>query len=147
MHMFQLFILCSSVLITGCSSTVNTQQNKMATKTVTQVNQSSVEHPSIETLSESFVDKNSSSPFSGTVVELTGKVVAFALTNDSLYTVTIRNGDSEVICVFDDSIAGNLGDGRDIHDGATVTVRGQCFASGLFSSTSFSLDGCRIVSK
>ncbi len=147
MHTYQLFILCSAAIITGCSTTGSTHQNRIATKIVSQVNQSSIEHPSIETLSESFLDKSSSSPFSGTIVELTGRVVAFALTDDSLYTVTIQDGDSEVVCVFDNSIAGNLGDDHDIRDGATVTVRGQCFASGLFSSTSFSLDGCRIVSK
>ena len=139
-------IILLALLITGCSSTGSTKQNQTATKIVEQVHPSHVEHPEIKTLSTSFNEISGSSPFSGTVVELSGEVISFALTEDNLYTVTIRDGDADVLCIFNDTIAGKLGDGRMIHNGATITIQGQCYASGLFSTNSFSLDGCRIVS-
>ena len=146
MQIQSITILLSAILITGCSSTGSTNQNQTATKIVNQVHPSLVEHPDMKTLASSFDEHSGSSSFSGAVVELSGEVISFALTEDDLYTVTIRDGDSEVVCVFNDSIAGKLGDGRVVHNGATITVQGQCNASGLFSANSFSLDGCRIVS-
>jgi len=146
MPMHHVAILISAMLIIGCSSTGSTNQNRTASKVVEQVDLSNIEQLDIHTLIASFEENSTSSPFSGSVIELTGEVVAFALTEDNLYTVTIRDNDSDVICVFNNSIADKLGDGRAVHDGATITIQGQCFASGLFSSNSFSLDGCRIVS-
>jgi len=146
MQIQSITILLSAILITGCSSTGSTNQNQTATKIVNQVHPSHVEHPDMKTLASSFDENSGSSSFSGAVVELRGEVISFALTEDDLYTVTIRDGDSEVVCVFNDSISGKLGDGRVVHNGATITVQGQCYASGLFSANSFSLDGCRIVS-
>ena len=139
-------IILSAMLVTGCSSTGSTNQNRTASKIVEQVHPSHVEHPDMKVLTASFQENSGTSPFSGTVVELRGEVISFALTKDNLYTVTIRDGDSEVLCVFNDTLSGKLGDGRTVHNGATITVQGQCYASGLFSSNAFSLDGCRIVS-
>lgn len=142
-YLTPLFI--TAVSVTGCSSTGSTTQNQNATKIVTNYAPSSVEHPDIQTLVKSFESGSSSSPFSGTVVQLSGEVVAFSLTENDLYTVTIRDGESDVLCIFNQSVADKLGEGRIVHDGATITIQGQCFASGLFASNSFSLDGCRIV--
>jgi hypothetical protein len=136
----------SAILITGCSSTGSTTQNQNATKIVNNYAPSSIEHPDIQTLVNSFEKDSGSSPFSGSVVQLHGEVIAFSLTEDDLYTITIRDGESDVLCIFDDSVSEQLGEGRTVHNGATVTIQGQCFASGLFSSNSFTLDGCRIVS-
>ncbi len=141
--LFSLFI--TTIFVTGCSSTGSTTQNQTATKIVNNYAVTSVEHPDIQTLVKSFESDSGSSPFSGSVVQLSGEVVAFSLTEDDLYTVTIRDGESDVLCVFNNSVANQLGEGRTVHDGATITIQGQCFASGLFSSNSFSLDGCRIV--
>ena len=146
MQLLTILIAISILFVTGCSTSGSSNQNLHATKVVEQVDQSVVERPDIQSLNSSFDEQNNASPFSGSVVELTGEVVAFALTEDDLYTVTIRDNNSNVVCVFNNSISGKLGDGREVHDGAIITVRGQCFSSGLFSSHSFSLDGCRIVS-
>jgi hypothetical protein len=146
MKIYPTTLILTAILITGCSSTGSTTQNKNATKIVNNYASSSIEHPDIQTLITSFEEKSSSSPFSGSVVQLSGEVIAFSLTEEDLYTVTIRDGESDVLCIFNNSVAGQLGDGRPIQDGATITVLGQCFASGLFSSNSFSLDGCKIVS-
>lgn len=140
-----LFIL-TALLVTGCSTTGNSNQNRAATKIVQNIAQTNVEHIEIDTLNTSFVDERSSSPYSGSVVELSGEVVAYTLTEEGLYTVTLKQGSSTAICVFNDSVANQIGNDRVIHDGATITVQGQCYASGLFSSNSFSLDGCKIVS-
>ena len=146
MRMYPIIFLFIAILITGCSTVGNKFQNQTAAKIVSQVNPSHIEHQSIQSLTTSFQNNSSSSPFSGAVVELTGEVTAFALNEGDLYTVTIRNDGSEVVCVFDNSISGKLGDGRAIRSGATVTIQGQCVASGLVSSTSFSLNVCRLVS-
>ena len=145
MRMYLIFILFTTILITGCSTVGSKYQNQTATKIVAQVNPSHIERQSIKTLTLSF-HNSSSSPFSGAIVEITGEVVAFALSENNLYTVTISDDGDEAVCVFDDSISGKLGDGREIYSDATITVRGQCAASGLFSSTAFSLNGCRLVS-
>ena len=139
-------LILSAIFITGCSSTGSTNQNQTATKIVSQVRPSHVERPKMHALTTSFEENSGSSPFSGAVVELSGEVISFASTEDNLYTVTLRDGDSEVLCVFNDSVSGLLGDDRAIYNGATITIQGQCFASGLFSGNAFSLDGCRIVS-
>jgi hypothetical protein len=135
------------LFITGCSSTGNVNQNKTASRIVNQVDQSYIERPDFKTLISSFEDNSSSSPYSGSVVELSGKVVAFSLTEDGLYIVTIRKNKDDVLCVFDESLANELGTGKSIHNGANITVHGQCYASGLFSSNVFTLDGCKLVSK
>jgi hypothetical protein len=69
------------------------------------------------------------------------------MSEDNLYTVTIDDDGTRAVCIFDDSISGNLGDGREIQQNAVLTIQGQCFSSGLFSSTPFTLNGCRIVKK
>ena len=147
MPLFRLSLLATAILITGCSSTGSTSQNKTATKIVAQVNPSKVKKLKVSELCQSFEEDNQNSPYSGSVVAVSGTVVAFALNDDHLYTVTLQDEDNEVICVFDRSLGSEIGDGRTVHDGAVITVRGQCFASGLFASTAFSLDGCQIVSK
>jgi len=146
MHIQLTTIILSALFITGCSSTGSTNQNQTAAKIVSQVSPSHIERPKLQALTSSFEENSGSSPYSGSVVELSGEVISFASTEDNLYTVTLRNGDSEVLCIFNDSISGQLGDGRVVFNGATITIQGQCFASGLFSANAFSLDGCRIVS-
>ena len=145
MNFQYLAIIASCFLITGCSSTGSVNQNQHAAKIVSQVNPSNVERPDLKTLTASFADTDSTSPYSGSVVELSGKVIAFALTEDDLYTVTMQDGETTVICVFDSTIADQLGGSRTISGGATITVQGQCFASGLFSSSAFTLNGCKLV--
>ncbi|MFT4592629.1 MAG: hypothetical protein ACI9JK_000325 [Phycisphaerales bacterium] len=138
-------LVVSLFLITGCNSTGSLSQNQRASKIVSQVHQSHIEKPNIQTIEASFSDNENTSKYSGTVVELSGEVLAFSLTEDNLYTVTIKQDDCHVVCVFDASIADNIGGGRSVSNGAIVIVRGQCFASSLFSSYSFMLDGCSLV--
>ncbi len=139
-------ITFAAILITGCSSTGDINQNKIATKTVSEVSSSFIEYPDIQDLVSSFEKKHVNSKYSKSIVEVSGEVIAFSLTEEGLYLVTIRDNKSDVICIFDDSLANKLGTNQDVYKGATITVRGQCHASGLFSSNSFSLDGCRLVS-
>lgn len=139
-------IAMSLILITGCSSAGSTSQTKRASKIVSQVQPSLIEKPSMEILAASFGDYDNTSKYSGAVIELSGEVIAYSLTEDGLYTVTINQDDTHIVCVFDDSIAENIGGGRSVCNGATVTVQGQCFASGLFSSNTLTLDGCKLVS-
>ena len=86
MHLHTILIAVLILFVTGCSSTGNSSRNLRATKVVEQVNQSTVERPDIQSLILSFGEHNSSSPFSGSVVELTGEVIAFALTEEDLYS-------------------------------------------------------------
>jgi hypothetical protein len=142
-----LFITILSIFftITGCSSTGSSQQTNTATNIVLQVDATQVEHVSITSLHDSFLNQNQTTELEGVIVEVTGRVVAFEMTNNQLYIVTIQEDEDDAICVFDASIADQIGHGRVIEHGATLTVRGQCYASGLFSSTPFTLDGCQIV--
>ena len=105
-----------------------------------------IERVSITDLHDSFLNQDQVKNPDGIVVEVSGNVIAFEMTNDQLYIVTIQENEDDAICVFDASIADQVGHGRLIEHGASLTVQGQCYASGLFSSTPFTLDGCRIVS-
>jgi hypothetical protein len=145
MRLHHYLLLAISVSITGCSSSGSISQTTKATNLVQQIDSSKVDAVKIITLHTSFLQTRDKSPHNETVVQVTGEVVAFSLTEDNLYTVTLQDGDSNAICVFDNSISGDIGDGRKIYKGATITVRGQCFTSGLFSSNPFSIDGCHIV--
>ncbi|MBT4530203.1 MAG: hypothetical protein HOC27_03275 [Phycisphaerae bacterium] len=146
MNLQHLALIASLCLVTGCSSTGNTSQNKRASKIVQQVNPSHVERPSVKELASSFSEIDTTSTYTGSVVELSGKVIAYSLTEDGLYTITIKQDDTHIVCVFDNSIADQIGGGRLASRGSTITVQGQCFASGLFSSNMFTLDGCKLVS-
>lgn len=141
---YNILLLCL-ILITGCSSSGSVAQTKAATNVVQQIDISKVKIVNIANLHTSFLNSRDASPHHETVIEIKGDVVAFSLTEDNLYTVTLREGDSDAICYFNNSISNEIGNGMKIHSGATLTVRGQCFTSGLFSSKPFTLDGCRIV--
>ena len=145
MQIHHYIVLAFLVFITGCSTSGSVAQTKTATNLVQQIDTSKVDAVKISTLHDSFLRSRDVSPHNETVVEVTGEVVAYALTENNLYTVTLRDSESDAICVFDESISANIGDGRKICRGAMITVRGQCFATGLFSSNPFSLDGCQIV--
>ena len=145
MRLLFLTILSTFFTINGCSSTGSSQQTNTATNIVLQVDATQVEYVSITDLHDSFVNQNQVKDHEGVVVEVSGRVVAFEMTNNQLYIVTIQEDEDDAICVFDASIVDQVGQGRVIEHGATLTVRGQCYASGLFSSTPFTLDGCQIV--
>lgn len=145
MRLIPIILITVSAIITGCSTTNSTSHNTSATKIVMQADTSKVEKIEIPALHKSFLNDHKDSLHNGTVVELRGEVVAFALTEEGLYTVTLRDGDATAICVFDDSISDDLGDSHTVHRSASITVRGQCNSAGLFSSSPFSVDGCRIV--
>jgi len=74
-------------------------------------------------------------------------VIAYGLTEEGVYTVTLRENDKQALCTFDASISNQLGGGRTISSGATITVRGQCHSSGLFANHPFTLHGCKIVAE
>ena len=146
MYMYLALAITSTLIFTGCSSTGSSTQNTQATKIVRQIDQSHVVKPTMEELHTSFTDSSATSEYSGSVIELTGEVVAYGLTEEGLFTITIEDSDAHVLCTFDDTIANKVGGGRVVSKGKTVTLQGQCFASGLFSSTPFTLDGCTLVS-
>ena len=134
-----------ALLLTGCSSSSSALHHKTATKIVLQADSSKISKIEISDLHTSFLNDRTASAHNGSIVEVSGEVVAFALTEEGLYTVTIKDGDATAICVFDDSISGKLGDNRSVRKSSKIIVQGQCHSSGLFSSNPFTLDGCRIV--
>lgn len=138
---------CVLICITGCGSIGSTNQTATAVQVVQQADQSKINHIPITMLNDSFLDQEIPSPYAGEVVQIVGEVVAFALIVDNQYTVTIRDNNIDVICVFDASLSNQLGDGRPVRNGVTMTIQGQCYSSGLFSSNPFTLDGCRIVTE
>jgi hypothetical protein len=145
MRIHHLIVLAAGLLITGCSSTSNTTQNSSASTIVQQTDASKIQVVEATDLHTSFLKSRSASPHNGKVVEITGKVIAFSMSEDNLYTVTINDKKTPVVCIFDDSISGMIGDDRIIQRDVELTIQGQCFSSGLFSSNPFTLDGCRIV--
>jgi len=145
MRFYHYILLPCLIIITGCSSSGSVAQTKTATNIVQHIDISKVKTVKIANLHASFLNSRDASPHHETVIEIKGDVVAFSLTEDNLYTVTLREGESDAICYFNNSISDEIGTGMKIHRGATLTVRGQCFTSGLFSSKPFTLDGCSIV--
>ena len=145
MYTPQFALITALLFITGCSATNSTAHNRKATNIVIQADGSKIDHVTIAHLHGSFLSDQNSANHNGAIVQITGEVIAFALTEEGLYTVTLREGDSVAACVFDDSVSGRLGDGRTIQKSATLTVRGQCNSAGLFASSPFSIDGCQIV--
>tara|TARA_B100000959_G_C14888977_1_gene585829 strand:- start:428 stop:871 length:444 start_codon:yes stop_codon:yes gene_type:complete len=145
MRIHHIIILATALYITGCSSTSNTAQNRSATTVVQQADASKINTIDSADLHSSFLKSRTSSPYDGKVVEISGKVIAFSMSKDNFYTVTIDDKNTHVVCIFDDSISGMLGDEGVIQRDAELTIRGQCYSSGLFSSTPFTLDGCLIV--
>ncbi len=141
-HTTPLALMC----VIGCSYTGSSDQTLSAMQAVRQVDQSKITAVSIQTVHESFLDQENRSQYAGEILQLTGKVVAYALIAENQYTVTIRENNADAICTFDASLSNQLGDGRPIRFGVTVIIQGQCFASGLFSTNPFTLDGCHIVS-
>ena len=131
--------------IIGCDYTGSTNQTSTAIQAVQQADQSKIEPVSINILNDSFLGQENPSNYAGEVVQITGKVVAFALIAENQFTVTIREYNTDAICIFDASLSNQLGTDRPVRYGVTLTIQGQCHASGLFSTNPFTLDGCQIV--
>jgi hypothetical protein len=136
-----------STLLFSCSSSNNLITTTKAARVVHQASDETVNQESIGDLNSSFLDSGSESNHNHTIIEITGDVIAYGLTEDGVYTVTIRENDQEALCTFDASISNQLGGGRLISAGASVTVRGQCHSSDLFASHPFTLHGCKIVAE
>jgi len=138
-------IILAFIIITGCSSSGSIEQTTKHMHAVQQTDTSKIQTVEISDLHDSFLQSRNASQYEETVVDVSGEVVAFSLSEDNRYTITLRDGESDAVCVFDSSISGDIGDGRTVRRGATITIRGKCFTSGLFSSNPFTLDGCHIV--
>jgi hypothetical protein len=132
-------------LFIGCSSNLSTIKTKSAISSVQQVDSAKVKVVGISELHESFLQSRDRSEYFRTVVDITGEVVAFSLTKDNLYTVTLHDGNQDAVCVFDTNVGNSIGEGRTVSKGNTITIRGECYTSGLFSPNTFTLDGCQIV--
>ena len=133
------------LIVTGCRSTGSAEQTQSASTVVNQVDPSKVEQLSIMQLHEAYLNSNNSQTHEDSVVDISGEVVAFELTEDNRYSVTIRNKNKDALCLFSDAIADQVGTGRAISRGANITVRGQLDKAGLFSSMPFVIDGCVLV--
>ena len=81
----------------------------------------------------------------GKIVEISGEVISYEMTEDNRFQVTVRKNGKDAICLFSDLIADNIGTDRDIYRGAKIKVRGQCNRAGLFSATPFIMDGCTLI--
>jgi len=138
---------CVLICITGCVSIGSTNQPASAVQVVQLADQSKIDHIPITTLNELFIEQENPSPYACEVVPIAGNAVAFAFTASNQYTKPIQIDNIGVICVFDASLSNQLGDGQPVRNVAILTKQGQCYASGLFSSNPFTLNGCCIVTK
>tara|TARA_B100001123_G_scaffold387216_1_gene462281 strand:+ start:129 stop:569 length:441 start_codon:yes stop_codon:yes gene_type:complete len=145
--MYRTLLTCCIVtlLFTGCSSVGSMKQTRSVSQVVKQIDTNKIEQVAIQELHNAFLDTPSENVYQGTVVEIGGDVIKFEMSEEELYTITIRQNDSDAVCIFDTTISKHVGEGRLIYKGASITIRGQCFASGLFSSQPFTLDGCIVV--
>ena len=139
------FFALIALIVTGCSSTGSAEQTQSASTVVNQVDPSKVEQLSILQLHEAYLDSNITHAHEDSVVDISGEVVAFELTEDNRFSVTIRNDNKDALCLFTDEIADQVGTGRVIFRGANITVRGQLGKAALFSETPFVIDGCVLV--
>jgi hypothetical protein len=145
MHFLRHITPVALMCVIGCGYTGSSSQTSTSIQAVRQADQSKIDVVSIKTLHESFLDQENPTKYAGEIVQIIGKVVSFALTAENQYTVTIRDGNTDAICVFGASLSNQLGEDRPIRYGVTVVIQGQCYASGLFSTNPFTLDGCQIV--
>lgn len=145
MHVLRHTATYALLCIIGCSYARSTMQTSTSYQAVRQADQSKIDAISIKSLNDSFLDQDKQSQYAGEIVQITGKVVAFALVDEKQYTITLRENNTDAICTFDASLANQLGDGRPVRYGVTLTIQGQCYASGLFITTPFTLDGCQLV--
>ena len=74
-------IVIAITCATGCGSVGSTSQTTMSANVVQKWDQSKIQRVSVHTLQESFLNRLDISSFSGEVVEISGTVVAFALTD------------------------------------------------------------------
>ena len=134
-----------TLIVTGCSSTGSPEQTRAATTVVSQVDPSKVEQLSLTSLHDAFLNPAIEESQEGKIVDIYGEVIAYELTEDNRFSVTISNNNKDALCLFSDDIASQVGTGRAIYRGAKITVRGKLGKAGLFSSTPFIIDGCAIV--
>ena len=144
-RLFATFFALIALIFTGCSSTGSAQQTQSASTVVNQVDPSKVEQLSILQLHEAYLDSNNTHAHENSVVDVSGEVVAFELTEDNRFSVTIRNDNKDALCLFSDAISDQVGTGRAIFRGANITVRGQLGETALFSSMPFVIDGCILI--
>ena len=144
-RLFATIFASIALLVTGCSSTGSPELTQTATTVVSQVDPSKVEQLSVASLHDAFLNKTSKQSQEGRVVDVSGEVIAYKLTEDNRFSVTIREDSKDALCLFSGDIASQVGTGRAIFRGANITVRGQLGKAGLFSSTPFVIDGCAIV--
>jgi len=97
-----------STLLFSCSSSNNLITTTKAARVVHQASDETVNQESIGDLNSSFLDSGSESNHNHTIIEITGDVIAYGLTEDGVYTVTIRENDQEALCTFDASISNQL---------------------------------------
>ena len=144
--MKSIFIALFSIYsLVSCGTTNSLQVTSKANRVVSQASDLAVKEVSIEHLTSSFLESGSDSQHNHVVVEITGLVVAYGLTEGGVYTVTLRQDNKDALCTFDPSVSNQFGGGRKVSSGAEVTLRGQCQSSGLFASHPFTLHGCKIV--
>lgn len=137
--------LLSIYILASCGTTNNLQDTTKATRVVGQASDHTVKEVSIEHLTSSFLESGSDSQHNHVVVEITGLVVAYALTEGGVYTVTLRQDNKDALCTFSPSVSDQIGGGRKISAGAELRLRGQCQSSGLFANHPFTLHGCKII--
>jgi hypothetical protein len=145
MRTLVLSIFVPAVLLAGCSSGGNADKTMQANRAVLQADATQVKKVSISDLRAAYLDESSDESWTGAVVEISGTVVAFAMSKKGLYSVTLSDGSNDAVCIFDASLASAIGEGRPVRAEATLAVQGQCGEAGMFASSPFQLDGCRLV--
>ena len=136
--------LITILLLCGCTASSSVKATAKAARVVNQASDHSVKNIPISELNSSFLNTGADCKYNCAVVEVTGKVIAYGLTEEGVYTLTLQENDKNALCTFDASISNQLGAGRRVCADAMITVRGQCQSSGLFASQPFSIHGCKI---
>jgi len=138
-------VLTSMLVLCSCSSNSNMQGTMRAVRVVSQADGNSIQQYSIASLADSFLEAGSECHHNDAVVEISGEVIAYGLVDGGVYTITLRQEDKDAMCMFDDTISGQLGGGREVSSGAKLVIRGQCQSSGFFASHTFILNGCTLI--
>ena len=133
------------LLLFGCNGSNNLKTTTKAARVVHQASDHTVKQLPISNIKNSFIENGSESNHNHSVIEISGEVIAYGLTEDGVYMVTLREDGHEALCTFDASISDQMGGGRTVSSGSSITVREQCQSSGLFASHPFTLHGCKIV--
>ncbi|MDP7009168.1 MAG: hypothetical protein QGI78_06320 [Phycisphaerales bacterium] len=140
-------LLITTLALMSCGSTIGLQTTTKAARVVSQSGDQHIKLVPIDELHTAFLQTGASCDFNHTVVDVQGTVVAYGLTKEGVYTITLEQNGQGALCTFDEAVASEFGTDGTVFANTTLVIRGQCQSTGLLANQPFAIHGCKIVSQ